>query len=108
MEIDWNKYFEAQNALHDSMKIKKEDVWGRFNENTHEMETEGMVVARQGQRCPVFNDEVPYKSATIVCLPEQEKEVLYWLDFVQGGGNVSKRLVLPGGEVVLRSDYMCW
>ena len=101
-------YMEKMDAFHATLKLKKEDVWGSFNPETYKMETEGMVVARQDQVCPVFKDTVPYKSATVVCLPSQEKEVIYWLTYVQGGNNISKRKVLPGGEVALRTDYMCW
>jgi len=35
-------------------------------------------------------------------------EVEYWLSYVHGGDNISKRKKLKGGKVALRSDYMCW
>ena len=102
------EYLDKEKAFQDTLKLKKDDVWGRFNRETHKMESDGLVVARQGEKCPVFGDVVPYKSVTVVCLPNQEVEVNYWLTYVQGGNNVSRRKVLKGGEVALRSDYQCW
>ena len=48
-------------------KLTKEDVWGEFDVYKGERISNGMVVARYKDICPIFNDEVPYKSVTVVC-----------------------------------------
>jgi hypothetical protein len=89
------------------MKLKMEDVWGKYDEEKHEMIHYGMIVARAEVKCPIFKDKLPYKSVTVVCNPEEEGEVEYWLSYVHGGG-VSKRKELKDGKIALRSDYQCW
>ena len=100
--------------------LTMEAVWGK-----HEMESEhvpkipmvwihhGMLVAtshEDGLRsiCPVWGDVLPYKSVTVICRPCMEKEVKYWLEYVHGGGSVSRRKVISKNEIALRSDYQCW
>jgi hypothetical protein len=103
-----------------AQKLTKEDVWGK-----HEMENEfvpkipliwihkGMLVATSHDDgfpsiCPIWKDRLPYKSVTVVCNMEQEEEVSYWLEYVHGGGSISRRKELPDGKLALRSDYQCW
>lgn len=87
--------------------LTKEDVWGKFNEKFEKI-SNGMIVARYNDKCPVFKDIIPYKSVTVVCKPEEEHEVIYWLGYVQGGDCVSKRAELKNGNIALRADYQCW
>ena len=111
-------------------EMTKDDVWGKFvREGTQTRKFKdgttyqcaaghwegGMVVARGNghddtppTKCPIFGDEVPYKSVTVVCPASIEEQVIYWLGYVQGGDCVSKRKVLPDGRVAVRADYMCW
>ena len=89
-------------------KLTKEDVWGKFDEETHQRLSPGMIVARSEQICPVWKDKLPYKSVTVICKAEEVGEVIYWLGYVHGGDSVSKQRKIAGGKVALRSDYMCW
>lgn len=86
-------------------KLTKEDVWGSFNSNRI---SKGMIIARSNDKCPIFKDIVPFKSVTIICEPEVENDVVYWIEHVQGAGSISKRKVTKDGKVILRADYMCW
>ena len=91
--------------------LTKDDVWGVYDIDKGKRVSNGMIVAREDDKCPIFKDIVPYKSATLVCKLEQEYDVEYWSDFVQGGGSVSDRKELKGkdkGMVALRTDYQCW
>jgi len=104
----------------EAKNLTKEDVWG-----AHEMESEyipkipikwihhGMLVATSGDDglpnvCPVWGDELRYKSVTIICRPSLEQEARYWLEYVHGGGSVSRRKVISKNEIALRSDYQAW
>lgn len=51
--------------------LTKEDVWGKFDEETHEKLSDGMIVSRTGEICEIFGDEVPYKSVTVICDSDQ-------------------------------------
>ena len=116
-------------TVSEAKELTKEDVWGKYVLEGTETMMEGgraynvskghfvggMMVARgQGRSdkpatiCPIFGDEVPWKSATAVCAIAMEPEVTYWLEYVQGGNCISKRKELPGGRVALRCDYQCW
>lgn len=93
-------------------KLTQEDVWGKWSDHYPIKQLKkGMIVARTDQKCPVWKDKVPYKSVTVMCLLEQEGDVSYWLEFVQGGNCISKRKVttVAGQKMVaLRSDYQAW
>jgi hypothetical protein len=73
----------------------------------------GLVVAKNQEICPIWGDKLPYKSVTVV-IPELmlhdglQHQVEYWLEYVHGGGSVSRRRSLPDGTVAIRSDYMAW
>lgn len=109
-----------------NMKVSKDDVWGKFDDNLN-LISRGMIVAQGyiGDKyyekglehwkkklqvsnvCPVWGDELPYKSVTVICNKEQEDEVRYWLCYVHGGeAEMSK--TLPDGKVAIRSNYQCW
>lgn len=103
-------------------KLTKDDVFGQWGEE-HRRIANGMVIAKSGPDlsehrqegvpeiptvCPIFGDKVPYKSITVVCNQDQLDDVLYWLEYVHGGGCVSMVKELPDGRVALRSDYQCW
>lgn len=94
------------------LTVTKDDVFGRFDDNYQRIDA-GMVVARGDQVCPVWGDKLPYKSVTVV-VPElavhngQLSDVEYWLSFVHGGGNISRRKSMPDGTVAIRSNYMAW
>jgi hypothetical protein len=97
---------KAQKEKQSKMKLTKEDVWGKYDDKAHKL-SNGMIIARGEEKCPIFKDKLPYKSVTVVCKPEEEEEVCYWLDYVHGGG-ISKRKVLEDGKIAIRSNYMCW
>lgn len=111
------------------MKLTKDDVWGTHDEQTFELLTTGMVVARglpevdgvymkqedydritikRPAICPVWGDVLPYKSVTAISCLEQQDGVEYWLEYVHGGGAIEKTKNLPDGKVAIRSNYMCW
>jgi hypothetical protein len=94
-----------------------EDVWGKYNANTMTQDSCGMVVARGNpetpKKCPIWGDDLPYKSVTVVCREDQEQDVVYWLEYVQGNNCISRRSELSKrkygkGMIALRSDYQCW
>jgi len=58
--------------------------------------------------CPVWGDEVGYKSVTVIVPPKLENDARYSLEYNHGGGSVVKRRVMPDGRVAMRSDYQCW
>lgn len=91
----------------ESKNLTKDDVWGTYVSEGSESMIEdgqeykiakghfvgGMIVARGHGRkdrpqtvCPIFKDEVPWKSVTAVCALAMEEEVTYWLEYVQDGG----------------------
>ena len=69
---------------------------------------EPYLVARQRERCPVWGDEVPFKSVTVIVDADDEGDAEYSLGYVHGGDCVSRRKELKDGRVALRSDYQCW
>ena len=89
-------------------KLTQEDVWGEFDIYKGKRISNGMVVARYKDICPIFNDEVPYKSVTVVCPKSQYDEVVYWLEYVHGGDCVSITKELDDLRIAIRSDYQCW
>lgn len=97
-------------------KLTQEDVWGKvdFNYKTGKDKriSKGMIVASQAKgypdKCPVWHDNIPKKSVTVICTNLQEPDVEYWLDYVLGAHSVSKRKSLPKGKLALRADYKCW
>lgn len=95
-------------------ELTKDDVWGIFDIDKMEYETTGMMVGSSSVAlesmnvCPIWGDTLKYKSATFVCEREQELDVIEWLEYVHGGGCISRRKVLPDGKIALRSDYQCW
>ena len=98
---------DAQSEREKTMTLQKDDVWGRFDSD-HKKISDGMIVARRDDICPVFGDKVPYKSVTVVCKSEEVNEVLYWLSYVHGGDNINGMKEVGKGKVAIRSDYMCW
>lgn len=90
------------------LRLSKEDVWGKWHNESHVKISNGMIVARGYETCPVFNDIVPCKSVTVICDKEQESDVTYWLEYVHGGNCISESKILDDGKIALRSDYMCW
>ena len=89
-------------------EMTKEDVWGKFDDQTREKLSSGMVLHNSKEKCSIFKDEVPFKSVTIVCNEDDIGEVSYWLDYVQGGDCISMYKDLPNGKVAIRADYQCW
>lgn len=109
-------------------KLTKDDVWGKWSED-YKLLDRGMVVAQGyppslakspagaaelfdriqvGDICPVWEDELRYKSVTVICTEEQEDDVCYWLEYVHGGNAITKKKKLNGGKVAIRSEYQCW
>lgn len=103
----------AERAIHerpDGFKLHKDAVWPTYDENNdYAMVTEGLVVAKTDEKCPIFKDKVPMKSVTVVFDPTKfpENEVEYWLGYVHGG-EYSTRFVMTDGTVALRSNYQAW
>lgn len=90
--------------------LTKDDVWGKYDKDDKKIHA-GMIVARSKEICPHFGDKVPYKSVTVICLKEQEQEVVYWLEYVHGGGciNVTDDFTKDDKAMcAIRSDYQCW
>ncbi len=87
-------------------EMTKDDVWGN-----KEKGVKGMIVSSSFEPCKYFHDVVPYKSVTAICMEHQIADVLYWLEYVHGGGSLSATRKLGGadaGRIALRSDYQCW
>jgi len=115
--------------------IYMKDVWGEHTEagdprGSFKTVSNGMIVARglpykEGspeakeiqddslapalpQRCPILGDLLPYKSVSIVCDKKDYAAVTYWLQYVHGGGCISKEHETKDGKIFIRSNYMCW
>lgn len=102
--MDWKEWIKKQEEFEKTLCVSKFDVWGDMLNG----KGQGMIVAKSYETCPIFHDNVPYKSVTVVCESKQESAVRYWLSFVHGGDNISARKVLDDGRIALRSNYMCW
>ena len=89
-------------------KLKKEDVWGKWSDNSRIKISDGMIVASYNDTCPIFGDVAPYKSVTVVCEEKQLDEVIYWMEYVYGADCVEKKKNLKDGKFALRANYMCW
>lgn len=108
-------------------ELTMDDVWGEFDLDNMKQLSKGMIVARglpstiskkDKERikkmtgypivCPVWDEELGYKSVTVTCNKDQQYEVEYWLEYVHGGNSISKTKDLPDNKVAIRSDYQCW
>ena len=92
--------------------LTMEDVWGKkeyISKGNYKVIVKGMVVADNGDICPIWGDEIPYKSATLICDESQVEDVNKWIRYVKGQG-YSRIKKLENGKVALRSDYcvLCW
>ena len=58
--------------------------------------------------CPVWGDELPYKSFTTIVDAADFDDARYSCEYVHGGGSVRKWLRLGDGRVAIRSDYKAW
>lgn len=114
------------NDYEKNMKVSKDDVWGKYTDDLKLLDR-GMIVAQGyiGDKyfedglevwkkkvqttnvCPVWGDELPYKSVTVICTKEQEDEVKYWLSYVHAG-EAERTKNLPDGKVAIRSNYQAW
>lgn len=90
------------------LTVEKESVFGTFCEKSSSMLDSGMILARNETVCPVWGDVLGFKSTTLICPPEDYDSVVYWCEYVNGAGSVSKTKTLDDGRIALRSDYMCW
>jgi len=97
---------KVREAHGEARSLTKDDVWGKFTPD-HKRLTAGMIIAKSDDICPVFKDKVPYKSVTVLCEQDQIEDVMYWLEYVHGGGCV-QRAKGHKGKIAIRSDYMCW
>jgi hypothetical protein len=95
-------------TVQEAKTLTQDDVWGEFDDFSQKKISNGMIVARSGEICPIFKDKVPFKSVTVVCNKNQVPEVQYWLEYVHGGNSVSMMKQLNNGKVAIRSDYQCW
>ncbi len=89
-------------------EITKEDVFGKWTEDHRTKVHGGMVMARSGETCPHFGDEVPYKSVTVVCPDALLEQASYWLEYVHGCDCISRVKSLGDGTTAIRSNYMAW
>lgn len=89
-------------------KLTEDDVWGTRSADKTRRLDRGMIVARYNEKCPHFNDTVPFKSVTVVCKESQFNEVEYWLEYVYGYGCISKTKQLDEGLIAIRADYQAW
>ena len=111
-DIEFDAHYDVRR------KLQKWDVWGWSKigdpgDGITRM-SEGMVVAKSDQECPIFGDKVPYKSATLLVDLDKLAEkgatlddVDYWIGYVQGGG-ASYTKHLGDGQFAIRSDYHAW
>ena len=88
--------------------LTKEDVFGEYNIDTHKRLSNGMIVARQDEICPIWGDKIPYKAETVICLKDLQDEVIYWLEYVNGAYCVLNSCSLPNNRIAIRSQYQCW
>jgi hypothetical protein len=100
------KYAPAKNLTCD-------DVWGKLNEDQTARIDDGMIVHREGERCGIFYDIVPFKAVTVLCDEADFFDVAYWLEFVQGAGcikQVGHAWTEDDGTKVIgiRAEYMAW
>jgi hypothetical protein len=108
-----HKSITADRLVHvkpEGFTLNKDDVWGAYDMDTHTAISAGLIVAKSGEKCPIFKDTVPYKSVTVAFDPKKfdESEVEYWLGYVHGGDNISRAMPLEDGRIAIRSDYTCW
>lgn len=108
MEIDEIIISVLKPTVTPAINLTKEDVWGEYDIVAQKRIREGMIVARSEQLCPYFGDKLPYKSVTVVCTDAQRDEVIYWLEYVHGGGSVAREMRVDKDRVALRSNYLCW
>ena len=92
----------------DQYTTKQEDVWGKVDMHNYKKLSQGMIVARYNDICPIFNDIVPYESVTVVGPLDKQDEIEFWLNYVNGGGSISKVKIIDDNKVAIRSDYVCW
>jgi len=111
-----------------------DDVWGKLSDLSEEgfsRITNGMIIARglpykEGSpeaihiqnnskdkpiplTCPILKDKLPYKSVSVVCDYSDYNGVVYWLEYVHGGGCIQEEYrTSEDGRVFIRSDYQCW
>ena len=87
-------------------QLTQEDVWGKWVDG--EKVSKGMIVARYNEKCPYFNDIIPYKSVTVVCKESQYSEVEYWLDYVQGCGSIVSGKPIDDELIAIPWVYHAW
>lgn len=94
------------------MQLTFEDVFGTAIETEDGIpigrNDDGMVVGKQNTICPIWTDQIPYKSTTVVCKESQFDEVEYWLTYVKGGNCISRTKALPDDRIAIRADYQAW
>jgi hypothetical protein len=68
---------------------------------------EPYLVGQQETVCPVWGDEIPYKSVTVIVAADEEDAATYCLACAHGG-DYDRRKVLDDGRIALRSNYQAW
>ena len=56
----------SQPSVPEAKTLRKDDVWGIYDDKVGKRVKNGMVIARSEERCPIFKDIIPYKSVTLV------------------------------------------
>ncbi len=87
-------------------KLSRDDVFGKhkFQDGKLIGREGGLVVATEGQKCPVFKDVLPQKAVTIVGLEKDFEEIEYWLEYIKGRGCITKEHT-QDGHIALRAEY---
>jgi len=87
--------------------LTKDDVWGKYDMESHKRLSEGMIIARTDDICPHFNDKLGYKDVTVRGPKSKASEISYWLEYVHGSDCVTK-VDQDETHIFIRSEYQCW
>lgn len=83
------------------------DPVARWEANMRWVAMDPYLAARTGQTCPVWGDEVPYKSITVI-VPAALAEAASYCIFCIMGAEPADEKVLDDGRVAFRGDYAAW
>lgn len=101
-------------AYPEGATLTSDDVWGKVGgvADGFRRVSDGMVVARSKDTCPVWGDEVPYKGVTVIGDWNGDADfavaMVYWLEYVLGSDAVDRTKVLADGRLAMRGNYTAW
>jgi hypothetical protein len=89
------------------VKLSRSDVFGvpKMREGQMVGREGGMVVAKSGEMCPVFKDEIPPMALTLVGRTENFDDLEYWLEYVKGVNCITRRYESEDGYIALRAEH---